>query len=103
MAPQDLLSESQLFQTGFGTGGDMLLGQPQDGAQLQDRQLIRKLLLHGASRIKLSKLVNIYHIAHTSGSGSGKKRKKIRPSIAKVGLGVSGVIVPYHLHSPIFG
>ncbi|CAK9013513.1 unnamed protein product, partial [Durusdinium trenchii] len=86
VAPQDLLSESQLFQTGFGTGGDMLLGQPQDGAQLQDRQLIRKLLLHGASRIKLSKLVDIYHIAHTSGSGSGKKRKKIRPSIAKVKL-----------------
>ena len=56
---------------------------------------MRKILLHGASEFKVSKLVDLYHVVQTTGSGTEKKRKKVRPSIARHGVDICRLTLNY--------
>ena len=75
---RDILPEETFFKKGLAENDEMLFPFP-----LQDRQLLRKILLHGGSEFKLSKLVDLYHVVQSTGAGKDKKRKKVRPTIAK--------------------
>ena len=74
----DLEAPETFFAKGFGNNDSMLLASP-DGL-LKDRELVRKLLLLGRSEIKLSKVVDIYHIVKQVAG----KRRKARPGQANV-------------------
>ena len=78
---RDILPEEPFFKKGLADNDEMVFPSP-----LQDRQLLRKILLHGGSELKVSKLVDLYHVVQTTGTGKDKKRKKVRPAIAKASL-----------------
>lgn len=75
---RDILAEEPFFKKGLADNDAMIFPSP-----LQDRQLLRKILLHGGSEFKLTKLVDFYHVLQITGTGKDKRRKKIRPAIAK--------------------
>ena len=74
----DLEAPETFFAKGFGNNNSMLLASP-DGL-LKDRELVQKLLLLGRSEIKMSKVVDVYHVVKRVDG----KRRKARPSQATV-------------------
>ena len=74
----DLDPKDIFFQKGLGDNGSMLLSS-QDGI-LKDRELVQKLLLLGRSEIKMSKVVDSYHVVQQVQG----KRRKARPSQGNV-------------------
>ena len=74
----DLEAPETFFAKGFGNNNSMLLASP-DGL-LKDRELVQKLLLLGRSEIKMSKIVDVYHVVKRVDG----KRRKARPSQATV-------------------
>jgi len=76
---QDVPEENVFFQKGLGPNSEMLFGR----GPLQDRRLLERILLQGASEFKVAKLVDIYHVVEITGEGESRKRRKIRPSVAK--------------------
>jgi len=76
---QDVPEENAFFQKGLGPNSEMLFGR----GPLQDRRLLERILLQGASEFKVAKLVDIYHVVEITGEGESRKRRKIRPSVAK--------------------
>lgn len=71
----DLEPADAFFSRGLGENGVMIL--PGD---MQDRSLMRKLLLLGRSELTLAKAVDIYHVTEIKNG----KRRKLRPPQAKV-------------------
>jgi len=69
--------EALSFEKGFGDNDSMLLSQ--DGV-LKDRELLKKLLLLGRNDIKMSKVVDAYHVVQKDGG----KRRKTRPTQGRV-------------------
>ena len=74
-----MLPEPSFFTKGLADNGSMVFGP----GVLQDRALLRRILLNGASEFKPAKLVDLYHVVQCEGTGKDKKRKKVRPTIAK--------------------
>lgn len=79
---KDVLPEESFFTKGLADNGSMVFGP----GVLQDRALLRKILLNGASQLKPGKLVDLYHVVQFEGTGKDKRRKKVRPTIAKAAL-----------------
>ncbi|CAJ1456259.1 unnamed protein product, partial [Effrenium voratum] len=74
-----LAADHPFFQRGLGATGNMLLPQG-----MQDRALMRKLLLYGSNKLRLSKVVDLYNVVEVTGSGTSKRKKKLRPSTTQV-------------------
>ena len=69
---QDVPEENAFFQKGLGPNSEMLFGR----GPLQDRRLLERILLQGASEFKVAKLVDIYHVVEITGEGESRKRRK---------------------------
>ena len=77
-----MLPEESFFTKGLLDNGSMVFGP----GVLQDRALLRKILLNGASQFLPGKLVDLSRVVQFEGTGKDKRRKKVRPTIAKAAL-----------------